>query len=61
MQILSKLDTLIAGQKNIENRLLNLEKKLDQNNNDMIDSDGIKVILLIKRIYKHQCFYTYIY
>src|SRR5205814_2807185 len=43
-QIISKLDTLIAGQKDIESRLSNLEKKLDQNNNDMIDSDGIKVI-----------------
>ena len=41
---ISKLDTLIAGQKDIESRLSNLEKKLDQNNNDMIDSDGIKVI-----------------
>lgn len=44
-QIILKLDALIAGQKDIESRLLNLEKKLDQNNkNDMIDSDGVKVI-----------------
>jgi hypothetical protein len=41
---MSKLDTLITGQKDIESRLSNLEKKLDRNNNDMIDSDGIKVI-----------------
>ena len=41
---MSKLDTLITGQKDIKSRLSNLEKKLDHNNNDMIDSDGIKVI-----------------
>jgi hypothetical protein len=41
---MSKLDTLITGQKDIESHLSNLEKKLDRNNNDMIDSDGIKVI-----------------
>ena len=35
---------LIAGQKDIKSRLSNLKKKLDQNNNDMINSNNIKVI-----------------
>ena len=43
-QVISKLDTLIAGQKSLESRILNLEKNFDNNNNDTIDSDGIKVI-----------------
>ena len=36
--MVSKLDTIIAGQKDLENRISNLEKILDHtNDNDMID------------------------
>ena len=56
---MSKLDTLITGQKDIESHLSNLEKKLDRNNNDMIDSDGIKVIKMYiinyTQIYANLC------
>jgi hypothetical protein len=43
-QVISKLDTPIAGQKSLESRISNLEKNFDHSNNDSIDSDGIKVI-----------------
>jgi hypothetical protein len=45
-QIISKLEVLIAGQKNLETRLLSIEKKLNDNNkkNNMMDPDYIKVI-----------------
>jgi len=44
-QILSKLELLIKGQKNIENRIINIEKRLNDNNKkNEIDADDLKVI-----------------
>jgi hypothetical protein len=44
-QILSKLELLITGQKNIENRIINIEKRLNDNNKkNEIDADDLKVI-----------------
>ena len=45
IRIDTKLKILIAGQKNIEERMINLEKGLNKNNNDSnIDPDFVKVI-----------------
>ena len=45
MRIDTKLEILIAGQKNLEERMINLEKGLNKNNNDSnIDPDFMKVI-----------------
>jgi len=44
-QILSKLELLITGQKNIKNRIINIEKRLNDNNKkNEIDADDLKVI-----------------
>ena len=44
-QILSKLELLITSQKNIENRIINIEKRLNDNNKkNEIDADDLKVI-----------------
>ena len=44
-QIFSKLELLITGQKNIENRIINIEKRLNDNNKkNEIDADDLKVI-----------------
>jgi hypothetical protein len=44
-QILSKLELIINGQKNIENRITNIETRLDNNNNKKeLDEDDLKVI-----------------
>lgn len=44
-QILSKLELLITGQKNIENRIMNIEKRLNDNNKkNEVDADDLKVI-----------------
>jgi YbbR domain-containing protein len=46
-QIISKLEVLITGQKNLETRLSSIEKKLNndnKNNNNTIDPEYIKVI-----------------
>ena len=45
-QIISKLEVLITGQKNLETRLSGIEKKLndDNKNNNTIDPEYIKVI-----------------
>jgi len=42
-----KLEILITGQKNLENRIMGLEKSINNNNNNnncKIDSDYVKVI-----------------
>lgn len=45
-QIISKLEVLLTGQKNLETRLLGIEKKLNDDNkkNNTTDLDYIKVI-----------------
>jgi len=45
-QIISKLEVLLTGQKNLKTRLLGIEKKLNDDNkkNNTIDPDYIKVI-----------------
>lgn len=44
-QILLKLELLITGQKNIENRIMNIEKRLNDNNKkNEVDADDLKVI-----------------
>jgi len=46
-QIISKLEVLITGQKNLETRLSSIEKKLNdnnKNNNNTIDPEYVKVI-----------------
>ena len=45
-QIISKLEVLLTGQKNLETRLLGIEKKLNDDNkkNNTMDPDYIKVI-----------------
>jgi len=46
-QIISKLDTLIAGQQEINNRISKIEETLNNNNNnnnDNLDPDYLKVI-----------------
>ena len=45
-QIISKLEVLLTGQKNLETRLLGIEKKLNDDNKKNIttDLDYIKVI-----------------
>ena len=44
-QIFLKLELLITGQKNIENRIINIEKRLNDNNKkNEIDADDLKVI-----------------
>jgi hypothetical protein len=44
--IISKLEVLLTGQKNLETRLLGIEKKLNDDNkkNNTTDPDYIKVI-----------------
>jgi hypothetical protein len=47
----SKLETLITGQKNLEERILNLEKLINDNNNNdsnnnSIDPDYVKVCVI---------------
>jgi hypothetical protein len=47
MQILSKLDSIITSQKQLDNRILKIEKALEKNNNnnaDIIDPNDLKVI-----------------
>ena len=45
-QIISKLEVLLTGQKNLETRLLGIKKKLNDDNkkNNTMDPDYIKVI-----------------
>ena len=46
-KILSKIDALLRGQKDIENRIANIEKILDNSNsktNNSIDPNYVKVI-----------------
>jgi hypothetical protein len=45
-QIISKLEVLIAGQKNLETRLSGIEKRFNDDNkkNNSMDPDYIKVI-----------------
>ena len=45
-QIISKLEVLITGQKNLETRILGIEKKLNDDNkkSNTIDLEYIKVI-----------------
>ena len=44
-QILLKIELLITGQKNIENRIINIEKQLNDNNKkNEIDADDLKLI-----------------
>ena len=45
-QIISKLEVLLTGQKNLKTRLLGIEKKLNDDNkkNNTTDLDYIKVI-----------------
>lgn len=53
-QILLKLDTIITNQKQLDNRILNIEKALDKNNNnnaDTMDPDNLKVIVEIYGYY----------
>ena len=44
MRIETKLDILIERQKNLENRIENLEKSLNNNANSDIDPNYVKVI-----------------
>jgi len=47
MQILSKLDSIVAAQKQLDNRILKIEKALEKNinnNADIIDPNDLKVI-----------------
>jgi hypothetical protein len=47
MQILSNLDSIITSQKQLDNRILKIEKALEKNNNnnaDIIDPNDLKVI-----------------
>jgi len=45
-QIISKLDTLIAGQQELNNRISKIEETLNNNNNNdnNLDPDYLKVI-----------------
>ena len=48
-QIDSKLEVLITGQKSLEERILNLEKSINNNNNNdsnSIDPDYVKVCVI---------------
>ncbi|GET54337.1 hypothetical protein GLOIN_2v1591384 [Rhizophagus irregularis DAOM 181602=DAOM 197198] len=52
-QIISKLEVLITGQKNLETRLSSIEKKLNdnnKNNNNTIDPEYVKE--LVKKVLK---------
>ncbi|CAB5184450.1 unnamed protein product [Rhizophagus irregularis] len=52
-QIISKLEVLITGQKNLETRLSSIEKKLNdnnKNNNNTIDPEYVKE--LVKKVRK---------
>ncbi|CAB4482267.1 unnamed protein product [Rhizophagus irregularis] len=54
-QIISKLEVLITGQKNLETRLSSIEKKLNdnnKNNNNTIDPEYVKE--LVKKFKKNQ-------
>ena len=43
-QILSKLDSIIMSQKQVDDYITRIEKNLNNNSNDDIDSESIKVI-----------------
>ena len=56
MQIISKVESIIEIQKEIENRISNIEKVLDKNKDN--DDEFIKAI---KIYHEHQCFKMLLY
>ena len=61
MQMGEKLEILITGQKNLENRIMDLEKSINNNNNNnnnncKIDPDYVNKI--IKNVVQYVCIYV---